>query len=92
MKILKTPGTARISLRSGHVRLKIAGAMLITTGNRHALAARLIFVRTGVGTGSPLQSPQVSLTGEAPTGVAPFVELEGEIELEVKSGLGRLTS
>ena len=82
MKILKTPGTARISLRSGHVRLKIAGAMLITTGNRHALAARLIFVRTGVGTGSPLPSPHVSLMGKAS-----LVEIEGEVEIEVKSGL-----
>ena len=59
--------------------------MLITTGSRHALAARLISVRTGVGTGSPLQSPQVSLMG-----VGPLVELEGEVEIEVKSGLGRL--
>ena len=63
----------------------IAGAMLTTTGNRHALAARLIFVRTGVGTGSPLLSPQVSRKG-----VAPLVELKGEVEIEVKSGLGRL--
>ena len=65
----------------------IAGAMLTTTGSRHALPVRLISVRTGVGTGSPLLSPQVSLTG-----VGPLVELEGEVELEVKSGLGRLTS
>ena len=64
-----------------------AGAMLTTTGSRHALPVRLIFVRTGVGTGSPLLSPQVSLMG-----VGPLVELEGEVELEVKSGLGRLTS
>jgi len=82
LKILKTPGTARISLRSGHVRLKIAGAMLITTGSRHALAARLISVRTGVGTGSPLPSPHVSLMGKAS-----LVEIEGEVEIEVKSGL-----
>ena len=65
----------------------IAGAMLTITGSRHALAARLISVRTGVGTGSPLQSPQVSLMG-----VGPLVELEGQVEIEVKSGLGRLTS
>ena len=64
-----------------------AGAMLITTGSRHALPARLISVRTGVGTGSPLPSPQVSLTD-----VGLLVELEGEIEIEVKYGLGRLTS
>ena len=69
-----------------------ACAMLITTGSGLALPVRPISVRTGVGTGSPLQSPQVSLTGEAPTGVAPFVELEGEIKPEVKYGLGRLTS
>ena len=82
MKILKTPGTARISLRSGHVRLKIAGAMLTTTGKGHALAARLIFVRTGVRTGSPLPSPQVSRKD-----MASLVEIEGEVEIEVKSGL-----
>ena len=70
----------------------IVRAMSIITTSGLALPVRPISCRTGVGTGSPLQSPQVSLTGEAPTGVAPFVELEGEIELEVKSGLGRLTS
>ena len=65
----------------------IAAAMLIITGSGYALPVRLISVRTTVGTGSPLQSPQVSLMG-----VGPLVELEGEIEIEVKSGLGRLTS
>ena len=70
----------------------IVRAMSIITTSGLALPVRPISVRTGVGTGSPLQSPQVSLTGEAPTGVAPFVELEGEIKPEVKYGLGRLTS
>ena len=65
----------------------IVRAMSIITTSGLALPVRPISCRTGVGTGSPLQSPQVSLTV-----VAPFMELEGEIELEVKSGLGRLTS
>ena len=59
--------------------------MLTTTGKGHALAARLISARTGVGTGSPLPSPQVSRKG-----ADSLVEIEGEVEIEVKSGLGRL--
>ena len=87
MKILKTLGTAKIGLRYGHVHLITAGVMLITTGSRHASAARLISARTGVGTGSPLRSPQVSRKD-----AASLVEIEGEVEIEVKSGLGRLIS
>jgi len=51
------------------------------------LPVRLISCRTRVGTGSPLQSPQVSRS----VGV-PLMELKGEIEPGVKFGLGRLTS
>ena len=59
--------------------------MLITSGSGHALPARPILFRTGEETGSPLPSPQVS-----PKDVASLVEIEGEVEIEVKSGLGRL--
>ena len=61
----------------------IVGAMLTTTGKRNASAVRLIFAWTGVGTGSPLLSPQVSLTD-----MSLLVEPEGEIEIEAKSGPG----
>ena len=59
--------------------------MLTTTGRGHASDVRPISVRTMVGTGSPLPSPQVSRKG-----AASLVEIEGEVEIEVKSGLGRL--
>ena len=84
---LLTLGTARISPWYGSVRWKTVCDMSITTSSGPALPVRLISCRTRVGTGSPLKSPQVSRSV-----VAPLVELKGEIEPEVKFGLGRLTS
>ena len=62
----------------------IVGAMLTTTGKSNASAVRLIFAWTGVGTGSPLLSPRISL---GDTVASLHVEIEGEVEIEVKSGL-----
>ena len=58
--------------------------MLIITGKSNASVVRLISTWTGVGTGSPLPSPPVSL---GDTVASLLVELEGEVEIEVKSGL-----
>ena len=85
--ILKTLGTARIGPWFGSVRWKTVLVISTTTTSGPALPVRPISCRTRVEIGSPLKSPQVSLTV-----VAPLVELEGEIEPEVKFGLGRLTS
>ena len=81
---LKTLGTARIGPWFGSVRWKIVLVISITTTSGPALPVRPISWRTRVEIGSPLKSPQVSLTV-----VAPLVELEGELEPEVKLGLGR---
>ena len=84
LKILKTLGTAKISLRSGLALWRTVGAMLTTTGKSNASAVRLISAWTGVGTGSPLLSPRISL---GDTVASLHVEIEGEVEIEVKSGL-----
>ena len=57
--------------------------MLIITGKSNASVVRLISTWTGVGTGFPLLSPPVSL---GDTVASLLVELEGEVEIEVKSG------
>ena len=82
--ILKTLGTARIGPWFGSVRWKTVLVISTTTTSGPALPVRPISWRTRVEIGSPLKSPQVSLTV-----VAPLVELEGELEPEVKLGLGR---
>ena len=57
--------------------------MLTTTGKGHALAARLISARTGVGTGPPLLSLTVSL-GDA---ASLLEEVKGELKIRARSGL-----
>ena len=82
MKIPQTLGTAGISLKPGLALSGSVEAMLTTTGRSNASGVRLISAWTGVGTGPPLLSLTVSLGDVASL----LAELEGEVEIEVKSG------